>query len=599
MVMQEDIETTTKRKPLKILYRLFSYGRGHRRYFFGALFCITFLQLLNVLGPKLLGLAINGIETDLANGTNTNQQNLIYWAFAFVAVAFIRYIDAVAYHWNGANNAHRTVRELRVDLFRAIQALSFKNKNEVSAGQIIARSTGDIRNVTTAFGHLLFTSIALVGYIVGAFIMIALIDFKLALIAFCTVPITAYAINRIAVHLRSLWKKQREKMDTLSEVIKENVAGVRVTKAFAREDARKSIFQTAVKESFDASIVIVKTLSRGMPIIFSLFDTLIPIIIIIGGMRVINEASLKTGDLAQVLLYVTSLKQRMRLIGNLTNASERAIMGGERIFEIIDKQQDVCESENAVDLTSGNGECIFENVSFQYDDTKSILKNISVKIPSGSTVGIIGQTGSGKSTMMSLLTRFYDPQKGRVLIDGQDVKDLTLSSLRNSIGLVFQETFLFSDTVSANIALNKQSISEEEIIQCAKNAQAHNFITELKDGYEQELGERGVTLSGGQRQRLAIARAFAKKPRILILDDATASVDPKTDRLIRDTIKEIHNKQTIFIISQRIATIADADIILVIDNGEIAQSGTHTELTSKDGIYKNIVSSQYEDKAGE
>jgi len=409
-------------------------------------------------------------------------------------------------------------------------------------------------------------------------------------VALSTVLPTVGLIAFFATKLRPQWRHVHDLHGAMTTVIQENIAGVRVVKAFAREQAQIERFRDKKENYLGFLLATVNYWAARVPLAQFVYGLSLPLALWVGGRQVI-AGHLQVGDLTKVVLYLMAIGYRVGMVGQFTNIIQNASASAERILEIIREPQSIKSGKQP--LPAGRGRVAFESVSFNYTNGKASLHDVSFIAEPGQTVAIVGPTGSGKTTLVNLIPRFYDVGNGSVLVDGMGVRELKLDQLRRSVSVIFQETFLFSTTVAENIAYGKPEASLAEIERCARAAQAHEFISELEEGYETLIGERGISLSGGQRQRVAIARAFLMDPRILILDDATASVDSKTERLIQEAMQRLCEGRTTFIIAQRFSTVKHADQILVLNAGRIVERGRHDDLIQRGGFYKEIFEQQF------
>jgi ATP-binding cassette subfamily B protein len=392
-----------------------------------------------------------------------------------------------------------------------------------------------------------------------------------------------------ASKLQPQWRQVHDLHGAMTTVIQENIAGVKVVKAFAKEGAQIDKFMGKKQEFMDNLLKTVNYWAGRVPFAQFIFGLSMPLVLWLGGREVI-QGHIAIGDLAKVVFYIMAIGHRIGAVGQFTNIVQNANASAERILEIIHEPRPIRSGHKA--MPAGHGEVIFENVSFQYQDDKPSLANVSFVAKPGQTIAILGPTGSGKSTLINLIPRFYDISGGRVLLDGTDVRELKLHELRKTVSVIFQETFLFSASVAENIAYGNPAAEMADIERCARAAQAHEFIMELENGYKTIIGERGVSLSGGQRQRLAIARAFLMDPRILIMDDATASVDARTEHLIQEAMRKLCEGRTTFVIAQRFSTVQHADQILVLKKGRIVERGRHDDLVQRSGFYREVFEQQ-------
>jgi ATP-binding cassette subfamily B protein len=418
-------------------------------------------------------------------------------------------------------------------------------------------------------------------------------DWRLTALTFTLYPITFGVYYAFVKTIRPIYHRMREQYGALTSILAENIINIRIVQAFAREEYEKKKFSQESTKYFDESVHSIRVRTNYLPFISFLTQLGIVIILLFGGQQVIVGA-ISFGSFVAFNLYIAMLLMPARFFGGFISGYQRALVAGNRIFEIINRRPDVVDKPKAIELPKIVGEVKFENVSFNYDDKNPVLKNINLDIKPGETVAILGHTGSGKSSIIKLLPRFYDVTSGRILIDGHDIRDVKIRSLRMNIGVVAQDTFIFSRTIRENIILGKPKATKKEMIEASKAAKIHNYISSLPDGYNSYIGERGVTLSGGQQQRIAIARALVTDPKILVMDDPTSSVDVDTEYEIQQALKELLSKRTTFIVTQRVSTIRNADKIVILQDGRIVEKGDHKSLMKKKGLYCDIYQTLYE-----
>ena len=482
--------------------------------------------------------------------------------------------------------------DLRNKLYAHMQSLSFSFFDQNHTGQIMSRMTGDIDCIRSFLGfgfiHLL---VCLINFIATVFIFMV-INWKLALIVMLPTPVLVFLFIKFGKRINPAWREVREQMGKLTSVLQENVTGIRVVKAFVREPFEKGKFDERNLGNFNENMKRAAIEADTFPLAEMISGMNFLLLTIFGGYFVITQ-QITLGTFMALQWYIFGLIWPIRFAGWLVNLLQQAIASAPRIFEILDTAPEISDTPGAEEGVEMKGHVVLEGISYCFPDGIPGLKNINLEVPPGEIVAIIGGTGSGKSTLIGVLPRFYDPDNGRILIDDIDIKGIKLSNLRSHIGMVMQETFLFSDTIRENIAYGKPDATQTEIENAAKIAQIHDFIEGLPDGYNTRVGERGVGLSGGQKQRIAIARAILTNPAILILDEATSSVDTATEKAIQISMKEIMMGRTVFVIAQRLSTIKNADKIIVLEDGEIVETGTHDELINNEGYYSKVYELQF------
>ena len=529
----------------------------------------------------LIGEAIDGIEE--RRGTHT-----LAWVVAgIVAVGIAKAAFMVGRRVISGRQALGIERDMREGLYAHLLRLSFGFYDRHQTGQLMSRATVDLQSVRffLGFGLIFFFQHVLTIVSVGAVLVV--IEWRLALIALAITPVLVAVAYRYSHVSHPVLREVQQKLGDVATVTEESIVGVHVVKAFAQEDRRQAEFERASGAVFEQTVQAFRQRALYVPLLSFLPMLAQAAVLLVAGRMVVN-GSLSLGAFFQFNLLLAMLIVPLRSLGMWIGQAQRATASGERIFEVMDEPEGVEDRPGAVELPRGPGAIRFERVSFGYAQDRRVLEEIELELAPGTTLALIGHTGSGKTTLAALVPRFYDATEGRVLVDGVDVRDVTRRSLRREIGVISQDPFLFSATVRENIAFGVLDATDEQVERAARAAQAHEFVEELPLGYETVIGERGITLSGGQRQRLAIARALVIDPRILILDDATASVDATTEARIRTGLAEAMRDRTTIIIAHRLSTIALADEVVVLEHGRIAARGTQAELLQTSGVYREI-----------
>jgi len=564
----------------------------------------TFARLLGFLAPYklslvlsvLLAIAAQAIQiaifllSGVAIGAiEKGHHHQLWQLIAIIAgAALVKALLMVARRFIAGNQALGVEYDLRMHIYSKLVRLPFSFYDRHQTGQLMSRATVDLTAVRFFLGYGLIFFAQHLLTIVGVTGVLLFLDWRLALVSLAVTPLivaVAYFYSRLS---HPVLRDVQQKMADVATSAEENITGVHVVKAFAQEDAEAERFALRNERLFSRSVQANRQRALFVPLL-----SFVPLlaqgaVILYGGWLVI-QGQLALQWFVSFTFLLGMLIFPLRMLGMWIGQAQRATASGERIFEIVDEPEEIAEPENARELPRGPGEVRFEDVSFSYSsDDRTVLDGIDLTLEPGKTYALIGQTGSGKTTLASLVPRFYDVTSGRVLVDGLDVRELKLTSLRRQVGVIAQDPFLFSASVRENIAFGTPEATDEEVEHAARLAQAHEFIVELPDGYETEVGERGVTLSGGQRQRLAIARALITDPRVLVLDDATASVDATTEALIRTGLREAVKGRTTIVIAHRLSTIALADEIVVLEHGRIAARGSHEKLLNTSQIYRDI-----------
>jgi ATP-binding cassette subfamily B protein len=565
----------------------------------------TFFRLLGFLRPYRLGLAVSIV---LAVGSQAAQIALVWvtgrdvidralvhhdarrlWIFvaAIVGLGLARAILMLGRRLISGRQALDVEMDLRNGLYAHLVRLSFGFYDRHQTGQLMSRATVDLQGVRFFLGYGLIFFFQNVLTVVSVTAVLFAVEWKLALIPLAVTPLLVVLAYRYSHVSHPTLRDVQQKLADVATVAEENIVGVHVVKAFAQEPAEEQKFRRRSEAVFERTVEANRQRATYVPLI-SFVPMLAQAGVLLVGARMVTHHTLTIGGFVSFNLYLGMLVMPLRSLGMWIGQAQRATAAGERIFQVMDEPEEVADRPGARELPPGPGAIRFDHVDFAYLPGRTVLEDVDLAVPAGRTIALIGHTGSGKTTLTSLVPRFYDATSGRVTVDGVDVRDVTLTSLRREIGVISQDPFLFSATVRENIAFGAPGLSDDEIERAARLAQAHEFVERLPKGYDTVIGERGITLSGGQRQRLAIARALAVDPRILILDDATASVDATTEARIRAGLREVMSGRTTLIIAHRLSTIALADEIVVLDGGRIACRGTHEELLGTSAVYREI-----------
>ncbi|MBD0337759.1 MAG: ABC transporter ATP-binding protein [Thermoleophilia bacterium] len=563
----------------------------------------TFVRLLGFLGPYRWSLAVSvalavgsglaaiglvWVTKDVIDEAIHPRDERMLWIFIGVIVALgtARALLMMGRRFISGRQALGVEFDLRNALYAHLLRLSFRFYDRHQTGQLMSRATVDLQTVRFFLGYGLIFFFQNLLTIVGVTVVTLVLEWRLALVALAFTPFLVVLAYRYSHVSHPILRDVQQKLADVATVAEENIVGVHVVKAFAREEQEQRKFERASESVFGQSVQANRQRAIYVPLL-----AFVPLlaqgsVLLLGGWMVVND-TLTVGQFFAFNLFVTMLIMPLRMLGMWIGQAQRATASGERIFEVLDAEVDILEQPDAAELPAGPGRIGFEAVEFAYGETP-VLAGIDLEVEPGRTVALIGHTGSGKTTVASLVPRFYDVTAGRVSVDGVDVRDVKLASLRREIGIVAQDPFLFSATVRENIAFGAPWATDEDVERVARLAQAHEFVAELPAAYDTMVGERGITLSGGQRQRLAIARALIMNPRILILDDATASVDATTEAKIRQGLREAMRGRTTLIIAHRLSTLALADELVVLDRGRIAARGTHDDLLTTSAVYRQI-----------
>jgi ATP-binding cassette subfamily B protein len=564
-----------------------------------AVLCIFTAGGAIVAMPQVIRWAIDyGLGLGMQDGqlVATGERHYLFIAAAaIIGAAVVRGVFAYGQTYLSEWIAQRVAYDIRNRIYDRLQRLSYAYHDQQQTGQLMSRATQDVEAVRWFIGMGVLRGFYVIALLAAVLVLMLFSNWKLTLVVWAFLPLIAWRSAVMALTLRPVWMNIQEGLARMTSVLQEALTGARVVKAFGREDYESEKFGREAEALFGDSFQSSRIQAVNAPLMSGLWLAAAAATLWFGGWE-ITRGNLGVGELTAFLLYLAILQMPVRSLGWIIMITARAQSAGQRVFEILDAESAVKEKPNAIELTDVKGHVRFEGVSFGYDAISPVLRGIDIDAAPGKVIALMGPTGSGKTTIVNLMPRFYDVTAGRITIDGIDIRDVTLASLRRNIGAVQQDVFLFSATLRDNIAYGAVDATDGQIEEAARAAHIHDFITGLPDGYDTWVGERGVTLSGGQKQRIAIARTLLRDPRILILDDSTSSVDTQTEYLIQQTLARVMKDRTTFVIAQRLRTVKMADEILVLQDGEIVERGRHGQLLKRDGIYRQIYDLELRDQ---
>ncbi len=574
---------------MTLYLRILSYIKPYMHRLIFAMFCTIMAAAGNLYIPWIIKDMIDEVLAD-KNGTMLN-----WIAASIIAIFVVRGL-----FWYGQNYlmsyvGQSVIIDIRAAVFKKLQRLSVSFYDKNKTGTIMSYVTNDVNALQSAMVENTIEMITEGFILIGSVVAMIYLDWRLTLFTVCTFPVVLWFMEFFGKKIRKTGGRIQECTADITSVLQESVASARVIKSFVREDYEVDRFDVENKANFRANMKNAQLMATLTPVVELVAAIGVTMIIWYGGNNVIN-GTITAGSLVAFLTYAVNIsnpiKRLTRVIGNI----QKALAAAQRVFMIIDMPEEIAESRDAKQLPEVSGKVEFQNVSFAYNDKGNVITDLSFSVKPGEVIAIVGPSGAGKSTIANLLPRFYDVNKGDIKIDGHSVREVTLDSLREQVGIVPQETMLFNGSVYNNILYGRLDATKEEIEAAAKAANAHDFIMQLTDGYETKLGDRGVNLSGGQRQRIAIARAILKNPRILILDEATSALDTESERVVQEALDRLMVGRTSFVIAHRLSTVKNADKILVLEKGNLVESGTHDELLALDGLYAHLYKIQYRNK---
>lgn len=571
---------------MKNYLRLLNYIKPYTKTIITAIFCIIVAAGSNLYVPWIIKDMIDKVLAE------KDMEMLNYISIGIVVVFLIRGIFYFAQSYLVSYVGQRVVIDIRGQLYRKFQRLPLAYYDNHRTGELMSYISNDVAALQNAMVDKLIELITESSIFVGSLAMMFYLDWKLSLLTFAVVPMVGQAMKIFGRKLKRAGTLIQERLADMTAFLQESLAAVRVVKSFVREQHEIERYDRENERNFEAAMLNIRLMSMLTPTVEFLAALAVTVIVWFGGYEVV-EGKITAGALVAFLTYAVNLANPVKRISRVFGTLQQAMAAADRVFELMDLPETIGDKPEAKPLPRVTGRVKVENVSFSYGEDAPALRNISFEVQPGQMVAFVGPSGAGKSTIANLLPRFYDVTEGSILVEGMDVRDVTLGSLREQIGIVPQETMLFSGSVWENIRYGRLDATDEEVVEAAKAANADEFIRQLPEGYDTKLGERGVNISGGQRQRLAIARAILKDPQILILDEATSALDTESEKVVQAALDRLMVGRTSFVIAHRLSTILGADRILVIDHGEIVEAGTHEELLAKGGLYSNLYNIQF------
>ena len=574
---------------MTLYLRILSYIKPYMHRLIFAMFCTIMAAAGNLYIPWIIKDMIDEVLAD-KNGTMLN-----WIAASIIAIFIVRGL-----FWYGQNYlmsyvGQSVIIDIRAAVFKKLQRLSVSFYDKNKTGTIMSYVTNDVNALQSAMVENTIEMITEGFILIGSVVAMIYLDWRLTLFTVCTFPVVLWFMEFFGKKIRKTGGRIQECTADITSVLQESVASARVIKSFVREDYEVDRFDVENKANFRANMKNAQLMATLTPVVELVAAIGVTMIIWYGGNNVIN-GTITAGSLVAFLTYAVNISNPIKRLTRVIGNTQKALAAAQRVFMIIDMPEEIAESRDAKQLPEVSGKVEFQNVSFAYNDKGNVITDLSFSVKPGEVIAIVGPSGAGKSTIANLLPRFYDVNKGDIKIDGHSVREVTLDSLREQVGIVPQETMLFNGSVYNNILYGRLDATKEEIEAAAKAANAHDFIMQLTDGYETKLGDRGVNLSGGQRQRIAIARAILKNPRILILDEATSALDTESERVVQEALDRLMVGRTSFVIAHRLSTVKNADKILVLEKGNLVESGTHDELLALDGLYAHLYKIQYRNK---
>ena len=566
---------------MRVVFRLTKYAFRHKRYLVGAYAAMVASILSAMVIPRILG---DAIDEALVSGL---QSRLLLLAGTIVLFSLLRGVFSFGQRYLSESLSQRSAYDLREDFFKKLQGMSFGFFDKEQTGDLMSKATQDVEAVRMFISMGMVRGLSIFVMVGAVSVLMALTNWRLAIVSMAFVPLILWRALAMSNVLRPTWMRVQEEMGAMTTVLQENLSGVKVVKAFGARGFEEAKFNAKANSVANLTYSATRVFASQGSLMTFIFTAAIGAILWYGGREVAVDR-ITPGGLASFILYMGLLGMPIRMTGWMVNTFSRASSAGQRLYDVLDAESPVTEKADAAPLPRAAGNVAFENVSVSYNEAGSAVRNIDFEVQPGQVIALLGGPGSGKSTIAHVIPRFYDVSEGRITIDGYDVRDVTLASLRQNVGIVMQDAFVFAASIRDNIAYGLDDVDMDRVVGAAKIAQLHDFIEGLTDGYSTWVGERGITLSGGQRQRLAIARTILLDPPVLILDDSTSSVDMATEHRLQQALDHVIKGRTTFVIAHRLSTIRSADLILALENGQIVEHGTHNQLLERNGFYRRI-----------
>ncbi|MBM7583205.1 ATP-binding cassette subfamily B protein/subfamily B ATP-binding cassette protein MsbA [Caldicoprobacter guelmensis] len=574
---------------MKELKALMRYMKPYRLHIFVATVCMIMVTAMNMIGPWMIRNLISTVTQSVEGKASLAQVNFL--ALAVIAIYLLRAISQFGTNYISHYAAWKMLEDIRSHLYNHLQTLSLRFFHDKQTGELMSRVLDDTRNFEQLLAHAIPTLVVNGLMLIGVSVILFSMHLKLALYTLIPIPLLFWMVVKFSKISRPMFKEAQKEIAEVSAILQDNFSGIKEIKAFTQEEYESERTLSRIA-AYTRAILRALKLSNAFHPSIEFVSGLGTVIVIFFGGRLALTKQLALEDLVAFLLYLNTFYQPITSFGMINEGIQHALASAERVFEILNEKPEIKDDPDAIEIDRVKGKIEFRNVSFRYVDEVPVLKNVSFKVNPGEMIALVGPTGVGKTTIANLIPRFYDPDEGQILIDDIDIRKIKLSSLRKQISMVSQDVFLFNGTVKENILYGRPDATDEEVIAAAKAANAHEFIMELPEGYNTRVGERGVKLSGGQKQRISIARALLKDAPILILDEATSSVDTQTEKQIQEALENLMKNRTTIVIAHRLSTIRDADQIIVLKDGEIVEAGKHNELLKKGGLYSQLCKAQ-------